>query len=1569
MSHKSIRRVLVDMLEDLGPPQLRMFYSRLQQRREELQVRRRAVEGRDIYHITDVLVSTFTEPGALKVALEILREIGCNEEAERLASETSIGSLTSGSSDRLQKNYGPDFHKTLWKWPWPKEEPIKFWGGSASDSQTSNISTILGGGLHSPMDDIMKNVQVELQAHLREKFTCKYEGTAASGPRLEEIHTRLYVTEKIERYGCKSHEILHQFKLPDEISSHALSWMGSHDIFKGPRIGRSIKKVMTKGIAGIGKTVAVQNFTLHWAEGKSNQHIDFIFVLPFRELNMLKEGEYSLIQLLLHFYPELKQIQDTQKLVNKQVLFIFDGLDESRFPLDFADSKRVSDIDQTSTVDVLLTNLIKGNLLPNAFLWITSRPAAANQIPPEYIDQMTEVQGFTDQQKEEFFRKRFSDANQAKEVISCLNGMMSLYFMSHIPIFCWITAEVFKKELNDQKSRMITTVTELYIHYLLIQTQQTAKKYEENRPGDMAQKEVFESRNYAMLLKLTKLAFEQLEKGNILFYEEDLRQCGIDVDKDSVFCSEILKQEYGLYQKKMFSFVHLSFQEFLAAVYMFHCCVTKNISALKSFLEVDPTDLALHELLKRVVDKALKSENGHLDLFLCFFHGVSLESNQAMLQGLLPQTENSSETVEQMKRYLRNLNAGNILPERCINLFLCKYELKEQGVQNEIQMFLQSGVRLSFIDCSVLSTMLLMSEEVIDELDLTKWHTPLVGTEKLLLPIKNCKRAVLKSRHLETKCLETLVSILKSTDSSLRELCLLCVSDCIIPLPHRLIDALRSADCKLETLRLSGFALGSEHCHSLASVPSIKTTVLESAGLTKCPYMYQYDYVHHYYPQEVEKKENDESPMTIIPSVLISPDCKLSELRMTGCVLKSKCCQVFASVLSSNSHLRELDLSHNNLQDLGVKLLSVGLGSPQCRLEILRLSGCGITEEGCASLASALSSNPSHLRELDLSYNHPGDSGVKLLSERLEDPTCRLEKLNVDQDEEHWVNPQLLNKYACELTLDPNTTNQHLVLSEGNKRVEFVEEKQPYSAHPERFDEEHQVLCREGLTGRCYWEVQWQGFVSVGLAYKSIERKGWRDVKIGFNDKAWSFSMHVWNGFSFVHKGRETFIPALVPDLETFSQPSRLGVYLDWPAGILSFYRLSSDTKTLLHTFHTTFTEPLFPVFRVYCGSLTLSKVLKWNMDSAQTNFTPELFTESANTIYRFKSPGPGVFQCTLTGLVFTMAEEGEVLYRTVQWDESLLQSAGKTPAGLLFSIQCPQDSVCQLHLPHCEIHPAPLPESLSVVHITDDGMSILQPLEITETHVGVKVPHLSAFGLVWDYIKRFLTFTKPIRSQVLLFLLPPGRKQRRKLNVFLLPNNVHLQEVKGQEENEYIGTTANCYLTEDQSYSLHCDPEEYKAQPKRAPFDLNYGPNYHPTFDILLNTSTEEVTLMVQEEEKREVWKYKLDLTACLPGPCPDRENLPRAPSLSAEERLDSARPEFIKRVSEPVLDNLLDELLRRMVINDEEMESTRTKARPDKAREVIDMVRRKGTQASSNMIAVFCERDPYLSKELNFS
>ncbi|CAJ1053849.1 NACHT%2C LRR and PYD domains-containing protein 12-like isoform X1 [Xyrichtys novacula] len=1428
---------------------------------------------------------------------------------------------------------------------------------------------------------ITESVKQKLKAHLREKFTFIKEGTSTDHSRLENIYTRLFITGEKVDYGRQVHEILNHFKLPDKRSpfSH-YEEINSFDIFKpGRNIFQqqqtkdgTIRRVMMKGIAGIGKTLAVQNFSLNWAEGKSNQHIDFIFVLPFRELNMLKEGEYTLLQLLLPFYPELRQFKNAQQLFEKQVLLIFDGLDESRFPLDFDGGARVIEPDKAATVDVLLTNLIKGNLLPNALLWITSRPAAVGQIPSKYIDQVTEVQGFTEQQKEEYFEKRFSTADQADEVLSCLKGMVSFYFMGHIPIFCWILAEVFKKGWDDQRSPRITTMTELYIYYLIIQTQRTEQKYGVSKKAQKKKKKRKSAERKSMIFNLSKLAFEQLQKGNIIFYEEDLRECGINSDRASVFCgfcSEILKQEYGLYKEKLFSFVHLSFQEFLAALYFFHCCVTKDISAVRSFLEVDPTDLSLLELQKRVIDKALKSEKGQLDLFLCFFLGFSLESNQTMLQSVLPQMKSDSETVEELREYLRNFHAGNIPQERCMNLFLCKNELKEERFQDDIRMFLETGAILSPIDCAVLSTMLQISGELVEELDLTKCVTPPYGTEKLVMRMNQCKKAVLRSDCLEKDCLDVLLSILQSPDSHLRELHLLCLANANVPLPHVILDVVGDPVCKLHTLRLSGLTLDFEHCHTLACILQSKQSSLRALDLANCMYSYQQDH-SGYYLRKLEEKENYEefedelTLLTFIPAGLIGPVCKLEKFSMSGCRLTDKCCQVFASVLSSNSQLRELDLSQNNLQDSGVCLLSAGLGSSKCRLEKLRLSHCGITEEGCASLASALRTNPSHLRELDLSYNHPGEAGVQLLSERLEDPECKLEKLNVDYNEEFWTNLQLLNKYVCDLTLDPNTVHKKLLLSESEKKVTSTYNEEPYPDHPERFDLLSQVMCREGLTGRCYWEVEWWGIGTVGVAYKNLERKGHLTPNIRVNNKAWISNDSRSDGFSFNHGRSETFIPVPIIDMKAFmARQRRLGLFLDWSAGSLSFFSLFGDKKTHLHTFHTTFTEPLYPVFDVSFGHVNISTAELSGMDDSKFIFTPEVMKEKLGISYRFTFHCEGVFECSLTKLVFKVNQYGEAFYKTLIWDETLLEQAHKVPAGPLYSIECSQDSIRQLHLPDCEPEPGLLSEGLSVVHITDDGMSVIQPLEITDTHVVVETPHLSIFGLIKNF------FTGPVLGQVLLFLQPAYRGMLP-LGVILLPKTVPLPEVKAQYEDcKYIRVTSNCRLLRNWDYSLHSDPEGYTIQPPTAEFFENYGPNYHMTFEVTLTTGTEEVTLMVRDPDDTQVWRYRLKPPALSSSASQEDNESRMSSNASAVEELQRVRTQFINRMSDSGLNKLLDELLHFQVLNDTEDEAARVKPRADKARIVIDMVRKKGTEASQKMIDILSSSDPFLCSELSLT
>ncbi|XP_037399657.1 stonustoxin subunit alpha-like [Pygocentrus nattereri] len=299
---------------------------------------------------------------------------------------------------------------------------------------------------------------------------------------------------------------------------------------------------------------------------------------------------------------------------------------------------------------------------------------------------------------------------------------------------------------------------------------------------------------------------------------------------------------------------------------------------------------------------------------------------------------------------------------------------------------------------------------------------------------------------------------------------------------------------------------------------------------------------------------------------------------LDSCNLEEKSCEILGSVLQLvNSSLKDLDLSKNDLQDSGTKLLSTGLKSRHCKLEILRLSGCMITEEGCSALTSALSSNPSHLKELDLTYNHPGDTGVKLLSARLEDPHCRLETLRVDYGGEVRMKPGL-KKYSCDVTLDPNTANTRLSLSEENRKVVNVEESQSYPDHPERFDVWDQFLCRETLTGRCYWEAQWSGDVYIAVTYKGIRRKGISyECRLGWNENSWILSCSNIR-FSVWHNKIITAVSA------PFSQSNRVGVYLDCPAGSLSFYSVSTETHRLthLHTFSCSFTEPLYAGFGLY---------------------------------------------------------------------------------------------------------------------------------------------------------------------------------------------------------------------------------------------------------------------------------------------------------------------------------------------------------------------------------------------------
>ncbi|XP_063738897.1 NACHT, LRR and PYD domains-containing protein 12-like isoform X2 [Eleginops maclovinus] len=1212
---------LLNTLDDLKEDEFKAFHWYLQQPdilEGDQAIKVSKLEKAERRDTVDLMVNTYTFHGALKVTKKVLEKINRNDLVQSLSYASSESVAVNDVGEASESRGNTFFQSEDVIVPVPEPQPISYY-------------------------------QHWLQSHLQDKFMCAQEGWSQKKDekRLDDIYTELYITAGGDININTQHEVR-------QIEALMVKPVGTEkpikpsDMFKPP-CGRykPIRTVLTSGIAGIGKSFLVSKYVLDWAEGRTNQDVHLIFPFSFRQLNLWKGEKLRLAELiqeciqetrdineeaLNHIFTTLQSSGNTNYDKSKfKLLFVLDGLDESRLDLNCSTNENQGvniDVKASVSVDLLLTNLIKKTLLPSARLWISTRPAAANQIHSDFVDMGTEVRGFTDLQKGEYFKNRFRNEEQASIIISHIKTSRSLYIMCHIPVFCWITATVLEDVLKTREGgELPKTLTEMYAEFLVFHIHQTKKKYPQIK-------------SIQYMKSLAKLAFCQLEKGNLIFYEKDFKESGIDISRASV-CSgvftEIFKEERGRKndEGKMFCFVHLSVQEFLAALYVERSVIDRKKNVMCEPCQTTAQQMrrafrktSLTEVHKYAIVKALQSPNGHLDLFLRFLLGLSLPANQTVLRDIL-NNKISSTTNQETIEYIKMKISEILSPERSINLFHCLNELNDRSLVDEIQQYLISGSlftdKLSPAQWSALVFITLSSQSDLDVFDLKKYSASEEALVRLWPVVKASRKALLSDCDLSERSCIALSSVLSSQSSSLRELDLSNnkPKDSGVKL---LSDGLKSPNCTLEILRLSQARLTQQSCQELSSVLSSQSSILReldlsnnnlqdsgvkllSAGLesahctletlrlsgcnlskSSCEALSSVLSSHSSSLKDLDLSNNNlqDSGVKLLSAGLESPNCALKTLRLSETKLTEKC-QELSSVLScQSSSLRDLDLSNNDLQDSGVKLLATGLESPHCMLEILRLSGCLITEEGCTSIASALRSNPSHLKVLDLSYNHPGDSGIELLTAGLEDPHWTLETLRVEHCGELMLKPGL-RKYACELTLDTYTMNRNLKLSDNNRTVTTGTEEQPYQDHPERFVYWPQLMCRNGLTGRCYWEVEWRGRVFISVTYKGIERKGNRSrCRFGGNDQSWSLLCSDVEGYLVWHKKRSTHLPHYSSSSSS-SSSNRVAVFVDFPAGTLSFYIVCSDTLIHLHTLKTTFTEPLYPGFGFGLGLLPYS--------------------------------------------------------------------------------------------------------------------------------------------------------------------------------------------------------------------------------------------------------------------------------------------------------------------------------------------------------------------------------------------
>nr|XP_040045742.1 NACHT, LRR and PYD domains-containing protein 3 [Gasterosteus aculeatus aculeatus]XP_040045750.1 NACHT, LRR and PYD domains-containing protein 3 [Gasterosteus aculeatus aculeatus] len=546
--------------------------------------------------------------------------------------------------------------------------------------------------------DELKNTcrRALIRHHLQQNLIGKYqiirEGVVRAGR--QNLLNNIYVEPLITICGpggvAPSHEFLRRFSSPLQVPSADAS-VGLNDLFRLRKDGKPVRTVVTTGIPGTGMSVSVGKFSLDWAERLANKDLQFVIKLSFRTFRLLRNNELrlsqeiSIMEVIEYYHPECKDMKHLEE-EDCKFLIIMDSFDCYQGSLDWQNAPVINDNYTKAHPDVLIVNIIRGTVLRGARVWILGRRAAVSQIPSQYIDVVTEIQGFSDEKKDKFLQMRFRDAELSSKIVAHYKRLPPLIRLAQQPFVCWIVATVFERcyrylRYGEHPPRL----TPFYVHITVVQTNRKLQFYY----GKLDNELKWSTEDKNLITEIGKMAFKMLEKNTSTFFEEDMKElAGLKLTEVTVFSgltTELAPAAPG--GRRTFGFIHHNFKEFMAALYVFTMFCTKSKNVLgspllpKPFLFGDQCKSA-GSLLQSAVTRTLAAPPGHYDMFLRFLCGLLSPHchNNLLCGNLYPQKNlkvgGLDEARRLLERTIRTAEENN--RDRVENLKECLREMTQE---------------------------------------------------------------------------------------------------------------------------------------------------------------------------------------------------------------------------------------------------------------------------------------------------------------------------------------------------------------------------------------------------------------------------------------------------------------------------------------------------------------------------------------------------------------------------------------------------------------------------------------------------------------------------------------------------------------------------------------------------------------------------------------------------------------------------------------------------------------------------------------------------------------------------